>query len=729
MSIAFCAENQVFSLTTAHHLYQMKLAEGGFLLHLYYGLKTDTDMSYRIHCTDRGFSGNPYEQRLNRGFSTDTLPQEYPCAGVGDYRAPALRVLSENGSRSVDLRYVCHAISQGRMSIPGLPFARTDGDTETLTVTLRDEVIGLEADLLYHVFPQKDMITRSVRLRNTGSGLLTLEKAASASLDFLCGSYDVLHFHGRHCMERLPERMHLQHGIFSCGSVRGMSSHQHNPFIVLCDPHATEQNGDCYGFMLMYSGNHLEEIEVSQTGSTRVVTGIHPDGFSWLLRPGEAFDTPEVMLSYSPDGLNGLSRQFHRMIRENVLAPQHRTAGRPILINSWEAAYFDFNAEKILQFARSAKELGVEMLVLDDGWFGKRDDDNSGLGDWYVNEKKLGCSMKELSDCIHSIGLQFGLWFEPEMISEDSDLYRAHPDWALCDPDRSPTMARNQLVLDMSRQDVVDYLYASMCHVLDNAVIEYVKWDFNRSIANCYSHGLPAAQQGETAHRFMLGTYRLLSRLLERYPSLLIEGCSGGGGRFDAGMLFYCPQIWCSDDSDAVERLEIQRGTSYGYPVSTMGAHVSAAPNHQTGRVTPLRTRGVVAQSGTFGYELNPGLLSETDKEEIRKQISDYHRYADLIACGDYYRLTELEDSPDLSAWMFVSGDRKEALVSIVITHVRANGPYPFVRLCGLAPKKVYRLEGTEKTCTGAALMHGGLPFVSPMGDYPAVQFHLTAEN
>ena len=724
MNIQFHEESGIFSLETAHTLYQMKADTTGVLLHLYYGKKTGAPMDYLIRFTDRGFSGNPYELSRNRGYSLDTLPQEYPGSGVGDYRLAGVQTVSANGSRSADLRYAGYEITRGRPKLKGLPYVRENGETETLKVILRDGTTGLEAELFYHVFPREDVIVRSVRLINRGGKEMKLIKAASVCVDFPYGEYDVIHFHGRHCMERVPERRRLPRGITCFGSRRGMSSHHSNPFVILCDRYATENSGDCYGCMLVYSGNHAEEMEVDQAGSTRLVSGIHPDGFEWNLAPGDAFQTPEAILSCSPEGLNGLSRNYHNIIRRQVIAPRWQEGARPVLINSWEGCYFDFDAEKILRFAEAAKEMGIGMLVLDDGWFGKRNDDTSGLGDWKVNEKKLGCSMKELSDRIHGMGLQFGLWFEPEMVNEDSDLYRSHPDWALTDPDRKPTLARNQLVLDMSRQDVVDYLYDAMSAVLSSAKIEYVKWDFNRSIANCYSHALPPERQGEAAHRFMLGTYQLLERLLDRYPSLMIEGCSGGGGRFDAGMLFYCPQIWCSDDTDAIERLEIQRGTSYGYPVSTMGAHVSAVPNHQTGRVTPLETRGIVAQAGTFGYELNPEKLGEEEKKEIRAQVAAYQRYSGLISQGDYYRLNELEDGKDYSAWMFAASDGSEALVSLVMSHVRPNGMFPFVKLRGLNPEAKYRLEGTEQEFTGAALMYGGYSFPLKWGDYAAHQAH-----
>ena len=725
MSIQYHEQTGVFSLRTARSVYQMKADEAGVLLHLYYGKHTDEDMSYLIRYTDRGFSGNPYDQHGNRGYSLDTLPQEYSGNGTGDYRLPAVQILSGNGSRSVDLRYTGYDIARGREPLTGLPYVRGDSGTETLTVTLRDDVIGLEVQLLYHVCPDLDVIVRSARLINRSAAPLVIEKAASAGIDFLYGEFDVLHFHGRHCMERIPERQRLSHGVASFGSRRGMSSHHSNPFVILCDRHATENTGDCYGCMLMYSGNHQEELEVDQAGSTRLVSGIHADGFAWTLAPGEAFETPEALLSYSDSGFNGLSRNYHDIIRQQVIGPRYRSAPRPVLINSWEDAYFDFDAGKILRFASAARDLGMEMLVLDDGWFGKRNDDTAGLGDWTVNETKLGCSMKELSDRIHAMGLKFGLWFEPEMVNEDSDLYRAHPDWALTDPDRKPVLARNQLVLDMSRQEVVDHLFSAICAVLDSAKIEYIKWDFNRSIANCYSRALPASRQGETAHRFMLGTYQLLERLLSRYPDLLIEGCSGGGGRFDAGMLFYCPQIWCSDDTDAIERLEIQRGTSYGYPVSTMGAHVSASPNHQTGRLVPLRTRGIVAQSGTFGYELNPDQLTDAEKKEVMDQIAAYHRYARLIAGGDYYRLNDLDDDCGFSAWMFAAKDGSEALVDLVITHTRANGPFPFMKLQGLIPDAKYRLDGMKQILSGAALMNGGFSFPLKWGDHHAYQLYL----
>ena len=704
----------------------MRTDETGRLNHLYYGEKTDTDMSYLIRSTLRAFCVNPYEKQADSIYSTETLPQEYSTEGAGDYRTPALRVLAENGSRTVDLRCTGWQMLKGKAKPEGLPGVRGNAETEGLEIILADPVIGLSVHLIYYVFENQDVITRSVQIRNESAETIMLDKAASLCVDFPYGQPEVIHFHGRHCMERKEERVAVPKcGSLAFGSTRGISSHQSNPFVILCDRNATEDSGECRGFMLMYSGNHLEEISRDQTGNVRIVAGIHPEGFRWQLKAGDSFQTPEAILSCSRAGLNGLSRNYHRIIREEVIDPKWRKAEKPVLLNSWEASYFDFDAKSLMNLAGEARALGMDMLVLDDGWFGKRDDDTSGLGDWFVNEKKLGCSLEKLAADIHDMGLKFGLWVEPEMISEDSDLYRAHPDWALQDPGRKPCIGRHQLVLDMSREETVDYLFTTLCALLDRVkLIDYIKWDFNRSVANVWSGARDADGQGETAHRCMLGTYRLLERLLERYPELMIEGCSGGGGRFDAGMLYYTPQIWCSDDTDAIERLEIQRGTSYGYPVCSMGAHVSACPNHQTGRNVPFRTRGIVALSGTFGYELNPAALTETEKEEIRQQIADFRRFRSIISEGDYYRLGESGEESDFSAWMFVTPDRREALVSMVTTHVRANAVFPRIRMQGLEPAYRYQCEETGEVLTGAALMYGGYAFPQQTGDYNAVQMH-----
>ena len=726
MSVKYIENEKLFILETKNSCYQMMVDQTGCLRHLYYGQPVGTvNMNYRYRTSDRGFSGNPYEQAEDRGCSFDVMPQEYSCYGVGDFRVSAIMAEAENGSRSKDLRYDSFEIKDGKYTLEGLPYVREGkDDVRTLKIRLKDPVTGVTVILRYGVFEEKDIITRTAQVVNESEEQIRLQKVASVCLDLPYGTYDLIHFSGKHCMERQPERQGLHQDIVTVGSKRGMSSHHNNPFVILCDSHADEDQGNCYGIMLMYSGNHKEEIEKDQTGNTRVVAGIHDDGFTWNLQPGMDFQTPEAILSFSNEGLNGLSHHFHRIIRENICDPRYLKEKRPVLLNSWEAAYFHFDETSIYELAVQAKELGIEMLVMDDGWFGERNDDRRGLGDWYVNEKKIKGGLKKLVDRINGLGLKFGLWVEPEMINEDSDLYRSHPDWALKDPDRLPMIARNQMVLDMSRADVRAYLFDCISTLLSELNIEYVKWDFNRSVANVYSNLLPAAQQGETMHRFVLGTYELLARIKEAFPNVLIEGCAGGGGRFDAGMLFYTPQIWCSDNTDPIARLKIQRGTSYGYPVSTMGSHVSASPNHQTGRETPLNTRGIVASAGTFGYELDPALLSEEEKQEIREQIREFHKYYWLIQDGEYYRLGSESFNKRYNCWEFVSKDRSEALVNLVAVNIEANALFPYVNLKGLEEDAVYQLEGTDLKVSGAALMYGGYTLELFSGNYPAVRLH-----
>lgn len=726
MSIQFDQNRNLFQLKTNHTLYQMKVNDIGILLHTHYGNPVgDMDMSYQIPKLDRGFSGYPYEKRLSRDCSLDLVPQEYSGSSVGDYRVSSISVIGADGSRSTDFRYAGHKIYRGKYTIPGMPHVRENqSDVETLEILLRDETAGLELTLLYGVFAEKDIITRTVQIKNTGSQSIRLEKAASMSLDFLNQKYDLVHFHGRICMERQMERVPLTHDIHVVGSRRGMTSHQHNPFVILCEPSANENQGKCFGFMFVYSGSHKTEIEMDQAGSTRVVMGIHDENFSWRLEAGDTFYAPEVILSYSNQGFNGLSQKYHRIIRENVCDSRYLTKRRPVLINNWEATYFDFTAEKILSLAKQAKEIGIEMLVLDDGWFGKRNSENAGLGDWYVNEEKLNGGLGKLSAEVNRLGLQFGLWFEPEMINEDSDLFRSHPEWVLRDPERKPMMERNQMVLDMSNKAVQDYLYDCISKVLKQASISYIKWDFNRPVANVYSNALPADRQGEVGHRFVLGTYALLERVTANYPEIMIEGCSGGGGRFDAGILYYCPQIWCSDNTDPIARLAIQKGTSYGYPVSAMGCHVSASPNHQTGRSTSLAARGVAAMSGTFGYELDLNQVSENEKTQMKQQIETFQKYYWLIQGGTYFRLCDNRMDDFYEAWEMVAQDQSEALVNFVMTDVHANSEIPWIRLMGLKSTAKYQVEGTDEIYTGAALMDVGYGFANLMGDYPAVQIH-----
>lgn len=767
MSIVFDKNSKVFHLNTKETEYQIKIGDYGMVLHTYYGERVgNTDMSYLIKEMDRGFSGNAYECRDRRGLSPDTLPFEYSTKGAGDFRVSALESILSNGSRTCDLRYKSYEIFEGIYTIDNMPYVRASlegsenyeplkktgkdavNDHEaTLILTLDDQVSGLVVELIYKVFEDKDIIVRSAHITNESSKELTLTKASSMSIDILNKEMDYIHFHGRHAMERQMERKRLSHDIQAIRSKRGASSHHNNPFVILCDKDATEDNGECYGFMLMYSGNHLEEIEVDQAGSVRVTAGIGSDYFDWKLDAGESFQTPEAIMAYTQNGLNELSHLYHRIIRENVCPREFRDVKRPVLINNWEGTYFDFDEKKIMEIQDAAADLGCEMFVLDDGWFGKRDDDNSGLGDWYVNEKKLPGSIKAIADHANSLNMKFGLWFEPEMVNEDSDLYREHPDWALVDEDRNPVMGRNQLVLDMGRKEVVDHIYDMIAKILESANIEYIKWDFNRSVCNVFSKALPAGRQGEVSHRFMLGSYDLMNRLRTYYPNVMIEGCSGGGGRFDAGIMFYSPQIWCSDNSEAIDRLKIQKGTSYGYPVSTMGAHVSASPNHQNGRQTSIGTRAVVAMSGTFGYELDPRKLSESDKKTIRQQIKDFNRFYFLIQKGRYYRLTDDSKEDYFVSWEFVSEDKNEALVNLVMVNVHGNPMVPHIKLKGLDKDATYKVDYFKssieekpeeagikesdfvgRTFTGAALANGGFAFDPLYGVYPAVQIHFVKE-
>ncbi|MCD8085126.1 MAG: alpha-galactosidase [Clostridiales bacterium] len=747
MSISFQVQDRLFTLHTRTTTYQMQIGPLGYLCHLYYGRRTEGSLSHLYRPEEFGFSPNPYPLRLQKVTSLDTMPQEYTGCNTGDFRVNCLTVSGAEGAYGAEFRYVSHAILPGKYAVEGMPSAFAgEGEAETLVITLADTVTGLELELYYGVFEERDVITRAARLRNAGENALTLERAASLCLDFPFGDWDLLHFQGRHNMERQVVRAPITGGIQTVSSRRGASSHQHNPFVILAGRDATEDQGDCCGLMLVYSGSHRTDVERDQSGGTRVVMGIQDGQFRWTLAPGEHFQTPEVLLTFSHEGLGQLSRNYHRFIRGNLCRSPWVNRRRPVLINNWEATYFDFDTDKIISIARQASALGVELLVLDDGWFGSRYDENRGLGDWFVNEKKLPGGLDRLISEVNGLGMQFGLWVEPEMVNEDSDLYRAHPDWALTLPGRAPTMGRNQLVLDMGRDDVVEYLYQRLSALLERHNISYIKWDMNRSLTDVYSRALPPERQGEAAHRYVLGVYALLERLTARFPEVLLEGCAGGGGRFDAGMLAYCPQIWCSDDTDAVERLSIQYGTSFGYPVSAMGAHVSACPNHQTGRMVPLDTRGVVAMHGTFGYELDLNLLTEAEKAAVRRQIDRFHRYADLIGQGDYYRLTDPARTPDHSSWQTVSPDKSEALVSVVVTHVRATTPLIRVQLRGLEEDARYRVSefavcsgGNDcgplsareegRVYTGGALMYGGFVLPRLYGDCPSVQIHLEREQ
>lgn len=723
MSIS--VEHGVFYLETAHTLYQMKTDSFGVLRHLWYGAKTGCVMDYLLDYPGVGFSPNIYEAENQRTYSLDTLPLEYAAGDSGDFRIPAFSAICANGSGALSLRFQEYQIKRGKYSIEGLPAVYGEEDeAETLEIILQDNPSGLQVCLLYGVFPQADIITRSVTIRNSGKERIVLQRVHSLCLDIPWGDWEWVHFHGRHTMERQPERVPLIHGVQESNSGRGVSSHQQNPAVLLCEKGCTETNGLCIGAVLMYSGGFQAQVQLDQLNQTRLVMGINPETFCWTLEPGESFHAPEAILSCSENGMGELSRRFHRIIRENVCRGRYKLSERPVLINNWEATYFDFDEEKIERIAEQASRLGIDMMVLDDGWFGKRDSDTSGLGDWVVNENKLHGGLDKLIEKINGMGMKFGIWFEPESISEDSNLYRTHPEWVIRIPGRNPSRSRYQLVLDLSNGDVAEYIYQSVARILRENHIEYVKWDMNRSICDWYSAVLPPERQKEMAHRYVLGLYAVLERLTREFPHILFEGCCGGGGRFDAGMLYYCPQIWCSDNTDAHDRSLIQYGTSFFYPISAVGSHVSAVPNHQTGRVTSLKTRAAAAMAGSFGYELDLNQLSEPEKQEVAQQVKAYKGYQKLIHGGRYYRLSNpFEDS--MAVWAFVSENQSEVLVQGMVFQAVSNALRRRIRLAGLDGNGFYRNTKDGRVYTGRALMAGGflLPWMS--GDDASFEIHL----
>lgn len=732
MSIRFSEKANTFSLQTKNTTYIMSKSKYGYLLHMYYGTRLeDEDLDYLIQMQDRGFSPNPNEVGNDRTFSLDVLPQEFSSDGICDYRISSLEVKNGDGSCAFSGKVTDYRIYPGKYEVEGMPSLwAADGDTvDTLEIRLTDRATDLNVLLCYSVFEEKDIITRTVRGINEGSETVFLNRVMSVTMDFFDSDYDFIHFDGRHMMERGLTRVPLAYGVQSVGSSRGASSHQHNPFAILCSHDATEDHGLCYGFSFVYSGNFLCEVEKDQYDQTRLTMGIHPKYFSWRLKAGESFQAPETVLACSDSGFAHLSHLYHRIFRENLCKSPLAALPRQIVINSWEATYFDFNEEKLLRIAEASKKMGAELFVLDDGWFGNRNDDCCGLGDWVVNTGKLEHGLDGLADRICEMGLKFGLWVEPEMISENSDLYRAHPDWCLQMPRRPVTRGRYQLVLDLSRQDVRDYIIDFMDAILSAVKVSYIKWDMNRNITDAWSAIAETDMQGEIYHRYMLGLYQILDRLVFTHSDVLFVGCSGGGGRFDPGMLYYHPQIWCSDNTDAISRLKIQYGTSFAYPISTMESHVSVCPNHQTGRTVPLLTRGIVAMDGILGFELDATKLTEEELKICRRQADEYKKFYPLIANGDYYRLTNPYEDTYLTVWEHVSADHNKALISVVLTDKEGNAPQHYIKVKGLSPKKYYRIDRLAGRYSGQLLMSAGLPVPHTLGQYDAVQYYLEAEE
>ena len=726
MSIVFDENLDLFCLETANTSYIIGLADHRtFVGHVYYGKRVrGQDLRYLLRTGEAPFV--PSENERERCSFYDTFPSEYSGNGVGDYRESSIAVRTQAGQHAVMPTYVSYEITDQKPELPGLPSAFDREHTaQTLILHCRDEVLQLDVDLYYTVFEENDMITRSVRISNQSKEAVYLTKAYSACMDMDDDAYEMLTLHGSWARERQMDRRPLGYGKTSVGSIRGESSHQEHPFMAWMKSSTTQTAGEVYAMHFIYSGNFIAQLEKSQFDSIRAVMGIHPADFFWKLESEESFYTPEAALTFSAEGLGKMTRNFHDFYRNHLIRSKYRNQKRPILINNWEATYFNFNEEKILKIAEQAQKLGIEMLVLDDGWFGKREDDNSGLGDWFVNEKKMNGSMAQLAEKIHKMGMKFGLWFEPEMISEDSDLYRAHPDWAFAIPGRVPNHSRNQLVLDMTREDVREYLLERLTTIVHDAKIDYVKWDMNRSVCDVYSHVAAQSRNGELYHRYVLGVYDLMERFLAACPNLLLEGCSGGGGRYDAGMMYYSPQIWCSDNTDAINRLSIQYGSSFFYPISTVGSHVSVCPNHQTGRVTPFWTRGDVALAGSFGYEMDLNKISDEEKEMVKEQVAAMHTYYDLTHEGLYYRLTGLKKQ-DFMAWEFVAKDQSRALLTIVKTDAEGNMLPVHTKVCGLAENKLYRCSLDGEIRSGRTWNCAGLTLHQVLKEYESIRVEFT---
>lgn len=703
-------EKRQFHLTNGLVSYIFHVMKNGQLGHLYFGkaLRNREDFSHlQIYDVPTAASCHVYAD--DPAFSLDTLRQEYPVYGSSDFREPAINVKREKVSHVPDFKYASFNFIKGKPKFDGLPatYANNAEDAYTLQILLKDDFLEAELTLNYTIFRDKPVITRSASLKNVSVEKLIIDRIMGAVLDLPDKDFILTHLGGAWGRERHIKERKLDMGIQAISSLRGASSHQHNPFLGLRRHSTTEHTGEVYGFSFIYSSNFIMQVEVDHYDIARLSVGIHPFGFNWILKPNELFQTPEVAMVFSDQGLNGMSQAFHSLYRDNLIPEQWKRKERPILLNNWEATYFDFNEEKLVNIAKSASELGIEMLVLDDGWFGKRNDDTSSLGDWYVDLIKLPNGLENLAKKISETGMKFGLWFEPEMISPNSDLNRKHSDWAVGMEGQQRTLGRNQLVLDFSRPKIVDYIYDKMSEIIKKTNLSYIKWDMNRNITEAFSNKLEPDQQGEFFHRYILGVYSLYERLGKEFPHVLFESCAGGGGRFDPGMLYYAPQTWTSDDTDAVERLKIQYGTSLVYPLYSIGSHVSAVPNHQTLRETSLSTRANVAYFGTFGYELNPLMQSDDEREEIKMQVEFYKMFRGVIHDGDFFRLLNPFVGNE-TAWMVVKQDRSEALVGYYKVLATPNPPkHQFLRLRGLEKDKEYEVEG--KLYFGDELMEVGL--------------------
>ena len=709
--------------------YIIQVMGNGQLGNLYYGKRIADRESYDylFETGERPHAAISCPEPVN--LCLQYTKQEYPAYGTGDYRYGACVIKQENGSRITGFTYDSYRIYKGKPSIEPLPavYVEEEGEAQTLEVKLHDDVMDTDLVLTYTIFEELPVITRHARYDHHGREKIVLLTAMSGAVDLPDRDYEMIHLSGAWARERYVKRRPLEQGLQSVYSMRGISSTEHNPFLALARKETTEKNGEVYGFSLVYSGSFLGQVEVCPHDMTRVLMGIHPETFEWPLKAGEAFQTPELVMVYSEDGLSHMSQVFHRLYRTRLARGYWRDRERPVLLNNWEATYMDFNEEKILEIARKAKETGVELFVLDDGWFGDRNDDYRALGDWFVNKKKLPEGISGLSEKIEALGLKFGLWIEPEMVNKDSRFYEAHPDWILSVPGRYETPSRHQHVLDFSRKEIVDAIYEMLKEIIGGAKISYIKWDMNRYLTECYSKGTSPDRQGMVMHKYILGVYDLYTRLIRDFPEILFESCASGGARFDPGMLYFAPQAWCSDDTDAVERLKIQYGTSMVYPVSSMGAHVSAVPNHQVYRTTPLETRGNAAIFGAFGYELDLNRLSEEELEVVKQQIACYKENRKLLHQGTFYRLKSPFEGND-TAWMVVSEERDKAIAAYYQVLNPANAGWLRLRLAGLREDTLYRVSMGEDAGEyyGSELMYAGLPIdrkrcLSETGDFASV--------
>ncbi|GIM28195.1 alpha-galactosidase [Clostridium polyendosporum] len=728
MGIEYNEKSEIFHLKAKDTSYIMELFKSRYVASLYWGKKIrSSDVSRILQVKYRSFS--PDTDPSDRTFSLDTLPQEYPAYGNSDFRSPAYQIQLNNGSTISNAIYKQHKIFQGKAKLEGLPstYVEAEYEAQTLEIELFDELIRLSIILSYTVYENFDVITRSVRFINRGQENIKILRALSMNVDFKDDYFDFLQLSGAHTRERQVQRRSLVTGIHSIESRRGASSHQENPFIALLRKDSNEHQGEAYGFSFVYSGNFLAQVEVDQYRTSRVSVGINPFDFSWLLEPGQCFQTPEVVMVYSDCGLNKMSQTYHKLYRTRLCRGKYRDRIRPILINNWEATYFNFNSEILLNLAKEAKELGIELFVLDDGWFSQRNSDTCCLGDWFVNKAKIPEGLYGLSNRINNLGMEFGLWVEPEMVSPNSELYKNHPDWVIHVPNRPRSESRNQLILDLSRKEVCDMIIKVISDILASANISYVKWDMNRNMTEIGSASLPPERQRETAHRYMLGLYRILDKITSTFPDILFESCSGGGGRFDPGMLYYMPQVWTSDNTDAIARLGIQYGTSIVYPQITMGAHVSAVPNHQTQRITSLKIRGDVAMSANLGYEVDLTKLVEVEKKIIKQQVTIYKDMRELVQFGIFYRLLSPFEGNE-TAWMIVSENKAEFVVYYYRVLAEANAPFSSLRLKGLDPEIDYQLVQMDYNILsngeiygGDELMYAGINIPELQGDFQSV--------